>query len=470
MDGIVLVGLNRNTVYTPLALLYCRACLTEDKKLSSRVRVDIREYELEDSEEYILWDLAKFAPGIVGFSCYLWNIKKVLKLSRMLRKAMPGIKIVLGGPEVSPLAKGILKDNPCVDLVVRGEGEFAFTDIARAYLTGKGLSGVKGITFRKGKKVFENPGHPFIADLDSIPSAYLNSGYELANREVCLETQRGCVFGCWFCYYNKGCANWRVFSLKRVKKELLFLLSQDQAEIYLMDPVFNIDIKRAKEICRFIIEHNKKRIPFHTEIQAELVDAELAALLKKACVRYIEVGLQSDDDKVLKNVRRAFNREKFIKGFSLLKSNGLVVELQLILGLPGDCLETFFRSLKFALELDPPVLSVFKLQVLPGTMIRERARSLGIEYEAEPPYEFIQSRTMPFKDSILAQKAVNSVSLFRRNKAALRLCKQKGIDMVQLIRLWLDHTRSDDHLLNNEDNNALSKEAAAFLQTCRRCM
>jgi hypothetical protein len=236
-----------------------------------------------------------------------------------------------------------------------------------------------------------------------------------------------------------------------------------------MDPVFNIDLKRAKEICRFIIKHNKKRIPFHTEIQAELVDKELAVLLKKACVRYIEVGLQSDDEKVLKNVRRGFNRERFIKGFNLLKSNGLVVELQLILGLPGDSLDSFLRSLRFAIELDPPVLAVFKLQVLPGTMIREHAKSLGIEYAQEPPYEFIQSRTMPFKDSILAQKAVNSVSLFRRNNAARKLCKQKGIDMVQLIRLWLDHTHSDDLLLNHENNEALSKEAAAFLKTCRRC-
>jgi radical SAM superfamily enzyme YgiQ (UPF0313 family) len=470
MDSIVLVGLNRNTVYTPLALLYCRACLTENKKLSARVRVDIREYELEDSEEYILADLVKFAPGIIGFSCYLWNIQKILKLSRMLRGVLPGIKIILGGPEVSPRAKEMLAQEPAVDLVVRGEGEFVFAEVAEAYLTGKALSGVKGITFRRGKKIFENPGQAVIARLDSIPSAYLNSGYDLANREICLETQRGCVFGCWFCYYNKGCANWRVFSLERVKKELLFLFSQDQAEIYLMDPVFNIDLKRAKEICRFIIKHNKKRVPFHTEIQAELVDEELARLMKKACVRYIEVGLQSDDEKVLKNVRRGFNREKFIRGFNLLKRNKLVVELQLILGLPGDSLETFFKSLRFALELDPPVLSVFKLQVLPGTMIREHAVSLGIEYEKDPPYEFIQSRTMPYRDAILAQKAVNSVSLFRRNKAALKLCKQKGLDMTQLIRLWLEHTDSDDLLLNHEDHNSLSKEAAAFLQTCRRCM
>jgi len=469
MDSIVLVGLNRNTVYTPLALLYCRACLTEDKRLSSRVRVNIREYELEDSEEYILWDLAKFAPGIVGFSCYLWNVQKILKISRMLRGVMPGIKIVLGGPEVSPRAKEILESEPAVDLVVRGEGEFVFAEVAEAYLTGKALLGIKGITFRRGKKILENPVQPVIAKLDSIPSAYLNSGYELANREICLETQRGCVFGCWFCYYNKGCANWRVFSLERVKKELLFLFSQDQAEIYLMDPVFNIDLKRAKEICRFIIKHNKKRVPFHTEIQAELVDAELARLLKRAGMRYIEVGLQSDDDNVLKNVRRVFNRERFIKGFNLLKRNKLVVELQLILGLPGDSLETFFKSLRFALELDPPVLSVFKLQVLPGTMIREHSEALGIEYEKEPPYEFIQSRTMPYRDAILAQKAVNSVSLFRRNKTALDICKKRGIDMVQLIRLWLDHTGSDDLLLNHEDNNVLSKEAAAFLQTCRRC-
>ena len=465
MDTIVLAALNRNTIYTPLALLYCKTCLEKDTNLSPRVNVELKEFELDDPEEYIAWELAKTSPRIIGFSCYLWNIQKILKLCSMIRRVIPRAMVVLGGPEVSPRAKEVLKHNPAVNLVVRGEGEFVFKQVVRAYLDKNALSRIKGITYRKNRKIFENPGQPLIANLDTIPSVYTNGGIELSNREVCLETQRGCVFGCWFCYYNKGCRAWRTFSINRVKKELAFLLSQKNITIYLMDPVFNIDLKRAKEICRFIIKHNRYRIPFHTEIQAELADEELADLLKKAGMRYVEVGLQSENEQVLKNVRRAFNREKFIRGFNFMKQRGLTVELQLILGLPGESLESFERSLDFALRLDPAVLSVFKLQVLPGTKIREQAKALGIQYQNDPPHEFIQSKTMSFSDSITAQKVVNSVSLFRGNKRVKKFRERQTLSPTQFIHRWLTYLQSDNLLLNGENNKILEKEAKLFINS-----
>ncbi|MGE5308035.1 MAG: B12-binding domain-containing radical SAM protein [Deltaproteobacteria bacterium] len=460
--NVVLAALNRNTIYTPLALLYLRACISRDRELAGKADVELKEFELSDSCEYIVWEIVRRAPGVVAFSCYLWNISLILRLSAMLKQVLPGAVIVLGGPEVSPRAHEIIAQNPAVDIVIRGEGEFAFVEAVKAIKAGKGLSGIKGLTFRMGRKVIENPERPPIKNLDSIPSVYLDGCTAVAHREACLETQRGCVFGCEFCYYNKGCRTWRKFGLARVRRELAFLLSQSDVTVYLMDPVFNIDLKRAKEICRFIIERNRHHAPFHTEIQAELVDAELASLLKKADMRYVEVGLQSVDKGVLGRARRPFDRERFVKGFNLLKDAGLVVELQLILGLPGDTLEKFKESLEFALRLDPPVLSVFKLQVLPGTGIRRDAARLGLKFDREPPYEFIESPTMPLADSIHCQKIVNSISLFRRDPSALACCRREGITLVGLIERWLRQMPSDGILLNGEDNRALAREARIF--------
>ncbi|MFA5363142.1 MAG: radical SAM protein [Candidatus Omnitrophota bacterium] len=466
---ITLAALNRNTIYTPLALLYCRACLEKDKTLAKKISVELKEYELDDSDEFILWELVRPSPRVIGFSCYLWNIEKILKLCRMIRRVMPGVIIILGGPEVSPQAREILQNNPEPDLIVRGEGEFVFTQVIKTILKGKNdFSRIEGLTFRAGRRIIETPGQPPIANLDAIPSVYRDKRVELSNREVCIETQRGCVFGCGFCYYNKGRREWRTFSIRRVKKELAFLLKHRDTTIYLMDPVFNIDLKRSKEICRFIIKHNPYHIPFHTEIQAELVDRELAVLLKKANMRFVEVGLQSGNEHVLRNVQRPFNRERFIQGFTFMKNSGLTVELQLILGLPGETLESFKRSLDFALSLDPPILSVFKLHVLPGTTIRAMAASLGIEYEKAPPYESIKSTTLPFTDSITAQKIVNSVSLFRRNNKARQYCKTRGLNMTELIHRWLEHLRDDSLLLNGENNKILENETKQFINSLKR--
>ncbi len=468
--NIILTAINRNTIYTPLALLYCRACLEKDKTLKKKIGIEIKEYELDDSDEFILWELTRSAPRVIGFSCYLWNINKVLKLCRMIRRVAPGTSIILGGPEVSPRAREILKNNPEPDLIVRGEGEFVFARAVKTILNGRNdLSRIKGLTFRAGQRIIETPDQEPIEKLDAIPPVYPDNRIEISHREVCLETQRGCVYGCWFCYYNKGRRGaWRTFSVRRVKQDLTYLLSRRNTTIYLMDPVFNIDLERAKEICRFIIKNNRYHIPFHTEIQAELVDEELAVLLKKANMRFVEAGLQSENEAVLKSVRRPFNRERFIQGFNFMKKHGLTVELQLILGLPGETLKTFERSLDFALWLDPPVLSIFKLQVLPGTPIREKAARLGIEYETAPPYEFVKSRTMSFADSITAQKVVNSISLFRGNKRARRYCDNEGIPLTQLIHRWLKHLRADSLLLNGENNKALKIEARSFIKSLKR--
>src|SRR5436190_724635 len=45
--------------------------------------------------------LAERDPWLVGFTCYLWNVKRTLWVARELKRRRPGVRIVLGGPEVT---------------------------------------------------------------------------------------------------------------------------------------------------------------------------------------------------------------------------------------------------------------------------------------------------------------------------------------------------------------------------------
>ncbi len=60
---------------------------------------------------------------IIGFSCYLWNIEMVRRLSRNIKLIRPKVCIVYGGPEVTYTSVQELEENPYVDIVVKGEGE-----------------------------------------------------------------------------------------------------------------------------------------------------------------------------------------------------------------------------------------------------------------------------------------------------------------------------------------------------------
>jgi radical SAM superfamily enzyme YgiQ (UPF0313 family) len=147
---------------------------------------------------------------------------------------------------------------------------------------------------------------PILRDLNDLPLPHAPAYATSEKKIVCVETQRGCVFRCNFCFYNKDLSiRNRRFDIERVKREILFWLDRDVIELYLMDPVFNLNAERAKDICRFIAQHNHRKIPVHAEVWAEFIDEELAALMRDAHFHYLEVGLQTTDDNVLATVERA---------------------------------------------------------------------------------------------------------------------------------------------------------------------
>jgi len=467
---ILLVVINVSGSLTPLALLYLKAFLLNDKYLKERIDVEIKEFNLSDTDDLILYEIQKYNPQVIGFSCYVWNIEKILTLSDKIKKIKRNTKIILGGPQVSPIAKALLEKNNQIDAIVRGEGEISFLELVRSYLDyHKGIEEIAGITFRRNGKILDNPDREIIADLDLIPSVYVSNFISLENRDACLETQRGCIFKCNFCYYNKDFDRIRFFSMQRVKEDLSFLLKQKLESIYLMDPVFNLDVNRAKEICKFIVKNNKNNIPFHTEIKAEFVDEELAELFYRANVKYLEIGLQSSRDKVLRSINRRLNIKRFVNGINLLKKYGNMTNVQLILGLPGDTFNSFKKSLEFALNLEPRAFSIFRLQILPGTEIWKKTKELGIIYEKDPPYYFLQSKSLPFNKMIKLQKIANYINLFRQTLTTKYLCKETKIKLLDIIGLWIDWLNDDAFLLNSQNSDILKDKFKGFISyLCKR--
>lgn len=462
---ILLATINLKRLFTPLALLYLKACLLADKSIEEQTEVEIREFSLYDSDDFILQQIEKSKPELIGFSCYVWNIKRILDISSKLKGILKNPKIILGGPQASPLARVLLKQNPQVDAVVKGEGEITFVRVVRSFLNREiSFKDISGLTYRHAGRIIDNSPRPPVADLDSIPSAYMQQFIPLRDKEACLETQRGCVFKCHFCYYHKSFKKVRFFSMQRVREELLFLLSQKLNSIYLMDPVFNLDIKRAKDICQFIIENNKNNIPFHVEIRAELMDAELAELFHKANIKYIEVGLQSAEKRVLSAINRRLNSQRFMRGIKLLNKFGANTEVQLILGLPRERKQSFLNSLAFAINLEPKRLIVARLQVLPGTYLWHKAKRLGIIYEKDPPYYFLKSRSLRFDELIELEKVINSVSLFRESKTIKFLCQEARIKLLDLIKLWLGWLEDSSFLLARRNSNLLKKQLRGFIK------
>ncbi|MDP1889756.1 MAG: radical SAM protein [Gemmatimonadaceae bacterium] len=434
---ILLATRHANTLYTPLALLYLKASLVSNGVVDADA-VTIAEFDRDADAQAIADALIAAAPDVIGLSCYVWNIGVLQDAARLVRAALPAARIVMGGPEVGPVADAVLERNPHVDAVVRSEGEVPVCDLVRCWRDGGAMADVAGLTWRDGARVVRNADAPIVRDLNRVASPHLANYVDHTGRTVCIETQRGCVFTCSFCFYNKDYSiRNRRFDLDRVKDELRFWLAQDVHEIYLMDPVFNLNAARAKEICRFIAEHNHRRIPFHTEVWAEFIDDEMASLFAEANFRFIEVGLQTSNYAVLEIVERRFKRQEFINGLGHLKAHGLLYELQLIAGLPGETLDTLRASLDFAASFLPPDLSVFTLMILPGTELSRKAESLGIAYDPEPPYHIRSHPSMPAADIARARDIAEAARTLWQFQTMRLLARATGGSYAELVEDWM---------------------------------
>lgn len=450
--------------YSPLALLYIRSVLWRDDELKNAVDVKMQEFNTKDDIDYMLSEIMKYCPDIIGFSCFVWNIEKVLRLSALVKKLSKDTVIVFGGPESTPRAQSLLEQYPQIDIVVRDEGEITFRELVRALRQEQPhLKDIKGITFRSNDTVVKNEPRDIIANLDSIPSPFDSSYVPSEDTEVCLETQRGCVYKCSFCFYGKGLDGARLFSMDRVKKDLGYLLNLKLKSICLMDPVFNLPLERAKEICRFIAENNKNNIAFHTEIRAELVDEEVAELFAKANIKWLEIGLQSLDVNVLRSVRRNMNLKRFMSGIEFLKKYDSIVEVHLILGLPGETYESFVDALEFALSLEVTHLMLFRLQLFPGTNIHRDIQLSGIVYDEQPSYTFMQTKSISFEKVIHLQKIFNSLGMFRANVSAQFLCRETGIKLLEMVERWIEWLNDDRLLLNRNDENKIREKFNEFI-------
>ncbi|MBU0758338.1 MAG: radical SAM protein [Nanoarchaeota archaeon] len=412
---IVLVSLNIRENYS-LALGFLKAYLEKDMELRERVETIILNFDLRQTRNITISEkISELKPEIVGFSAYTWNINQIMFISKELKNVDPSLNIVLGGPDSSPIAEEILNFSEQIDIIVRGEGELTFYELVKSYSKRKlDLQKILGITFRDGvsNKVISNGNQRLISDLDEIPSPYLNGYIDVKNMEPIanVETFRGCVFKCIYCFENKDYGCIRFFSSERIRDELEYLKQNDVYKVYLANSTFNADKKKMREVCECISKVNSDyKMYIIVELKAELVDEEVCKSLKIGHISEGGLGLQSVDEKTNQNIRRWFDRDKFEKGVRLLSENRINYQIHIIIGLPGDNYFRFIRTLKFALHQGPYQIFPFLLSVLPGAEIRGLTEKFEIRYDRNAPYEIISSYSFSEKEIKIAQLCSKSI-------------------------------------------------------------
>ncbi|KOR82351.1 B12-binding domain-containing radical SAM protein [Paenibacillus solani] len=394
---VILSTLNAKYIHTSLAIRCLKAYSEKD------FDIELAEYTIKDPVMNIVSDLFQRKPDVIGFSCYIWNIEETIKVIDIVKKIMPEVTIILGGPEVSYDTDYWMKRLHNVDFIVMGEGEETFHHLLHTIEGDRKFHFVYGVAYRKQDEVIVNPGRPksILAELPS-PHRFPEDIPHLGKRVVYFETSRGCPFSCQFCLSSIE-VGVRYYDIERTKADILYLIDKGAKLIKFVDRTFNIKRDYALEMFEFLIENHGGCV-FQFEITADIMRPEVLDYLAKNAppgIFRFEIGVQSTNDPTNELVKRRQNFTKLSRTVTMIKDSGKIDQhLDLIAGLPEEDYDTFRKTFNDVFALGPEELQLGFLKMLRGTGLRIDADKYNYTYMDHAPYEILGSNVLPFSDIV----------------------------------------------------------------------
>lgn len=402
----VITALNSKYIHMSLAPWYLKAYCGE------RFDISVLECTINQEVRKIVTSIFNQKPDIVGFSCYIFNIELVEKVLQDLKKVLPNIKIILGGPEVSYNAKEMLEKLPDVDFVICGEGEKPFKALLGCLEKNNQTfyKDISGLVYREGSRIVENPPEALSGEIDTVSPYTDEMLYAAKGKIIYFESSRGCPFRCAYCL-SSASGGARFMPMEQVKKDLARIMASDVRQVKFVDRTFNCNLKRAKEITRFIIEQantdktgKTAEKNYHFEVSADIFDEEYLGLLSstpKGLIQF-EIGIQSFNEKTLEEVGRKTDIAICSRNIKrLLENRNIHIHLDLIAGLPGENFDSFGRSFDGVYQLRPHTIQLGFLKLLYGSKMRYDADNKydgKYRYCSYSPYEVLQSPELSFND------------------------------------------------------------------------
>jgi len=388
----LLIAINARYVHTNLALLYLRE-LSADK-----IDSQICEFTIDQNSYDVIASIAEQNPDLLAFSVYVWNVKLVKEILSDIKKVLPAVKIVLGGPEVTYNADSWLEKYEAIDYIVCGGGEAAWLEILERLPDDQQIDPVQRPSdITDNARIISLPN----LHLDEIPFPYNEETIKrLSNRIIYYEMSRGCPYNCTFCLSSAQSGPVEYHGLAFVELDLDFFIQHQVKLVKFIDRTFNSSPVYARSVWNKILEDNVAT-RFHFEINPSLLDEEDIEILEIVPENWFqfEIGIQSTNERTLKAINRNSDIDLDLNKIKdLLAATDIDIHLDLIAGLPYEDYESFQESFNRVYELKAHTFQPGMLKVLAGTEIAKKAEEYGIEYQKEAPYRVLKTKWISFAE------------------------------------------------------------------------
>jgi radical SAM superfamily enzyme YgiQ (UPF0313 family) len=393
---ILLTTLNSSYAHSSFGLRYLLANMGP-----LRERTILREFTIAAQPRTVVEQLLSYKPALVGFGVYIWNTNETLKVISILKKVAPEIIIVLGGPEVSfETSTQSLYEK--ADYVIQGEADFLFRDLCTQLLIRNEIPQTQ-IGKDGTRKIVRGP-LPEVRDLVLPYDLYSDS--DIAHRRIYVELSRGCPYKCEYCLSSLD-KSVRNFDIDLFLNEMQKLIDRGVRQFKFVDRTFNLSVPISTRILEFFLSNKEKNLFLHFELIPDRLPDELKFLIRQfpAGSLQFEIGIQTFSQHVQKNVSRRNDFKKVEENFIFLSNEtGVHTHADLIVGLPGETMESFAEGFNRLVNYKPDEIQIGILKRLKGTPLTKKEIEFKLNYSEHAPFEILSTSTMSFIDIQNMQK------------------------------------------------------------------
>ncbi len=375
-----------------------------DSETRNSIEWQIVSGTIKSCKEPIISQVTESAPDYIFATGWLFNIEYLLSILRKINALLPGVKIVLGGPEFLGDNRKFLLENPFVTAVFKGDGEEVFCKMAEIVVNDVNsmewlsLPGFEYIENGEAEVGYvEKPAVKTI-DFAALLEPEKSRLFNWSKAFVQIETSRGCFNSCRFCVSGIDDTNVTDLPVGKIRERLEHIVAEGIKEVRVLDRTFNANSARAVELLS-LFEEFAGKLKFHLEVHPTMINGKLKEKLLAVPkdLLHVEAGIQSLRDDVLTECRRKGDCSSALAGLEFLLSAGkFEVHTDFIAGLPKYTYNELVDDIRKMMGINPHEIQLELLKLLPGTHFRKHAEKLGIRYSPEPPYEVLQTESISF--------------------------------------------------------------------------
>jgi radical SAM superfamily enzyme YgiQ (UPF0313 family) len=382
------------SIFEPLALEYLAAGVMGDHD------VRILDMRLDPDLGSLLRD---YQPDVVGITSYTVHVNTVKKLFEQIKAFNPDMTTIVGGHHATVMPQDFY--TPCIDIIVMGEGVFAFREVVWRLEKKLELSGIPGAVRAENGPVVINQGGQD-TDLDALPfpkrdlTAQYRESYfsEWMKPLASIRASKGCLFRC------KFCALWKLTGGRYLNRKPECIVEElgtiEEKCVFFADDESLLDTKRMGALADLIQRAGiRKRYFLYGRSDTIAKHPELVEQWKKIGLERVFVGLEFMRDSDLKMIRKGSTAENNGKAVKVLKNLDIEIFPTFIIR-PEFGRKDFEGLKKYCLALDLDFIGFSVLTPLPGTDLYNEVkdRLITSNYDYFDFFHSLTPTTLPMKD------------------------------------------------------------------------